>query len=93
MTRYSGGEKVKPGTYVNLGTGQFISVDEHLPMLPLAKAKYARIPVGLVFILGPIGGLAYIIFLPLAGIVSLVAYTGYKLRALFSPLSTKQVKQ
>lgn len=93
MKRYDGGEQVKPGAYVNLGTGQFTFIEGETMNLPRAKARYVRIPLGLVFILGPVAGLAYIIFLPLAGIVSLVMFTGYKLKAMLSPLVARQAKQ
>jgi hypothetical protein len=93
MKRYEGGAQVKPGAYVNLGTGQFTFIGGETASLPRAKARYARIPLALVFVLGPVAGLAYIIFIPLAGIVSLVMFTGYRLKAIFSPLAARQAKQ
>ena len=79
MKKYAGGEPVRGGIYVDLKTGQLLSFgrtdDAVLPGAP--STEYARVPVGFVFVLGPLAGLAYIIFLPLAGIGSLVILTGY----------------
>ena len=94
MKKYAGGEKVTGGTYVDLKTGQLLSFGRtDKTVLPgAASSAYARVPVGFVFILGPLAGLAYIIFLPLAGIGSLVILTGYKIRAWSATLVPKPVK-
>jgi hypothetical protein len=94
MKKYDGGESVIGGTYMDLKTGQLLSFartdDAILPGTP--SVKYVRIPVGMVFVLGPLAGLAYIIFLPLAGIGSMVILTGYKIRSWTAPLIPKPVK-
>ncbi len=95
MKTYAAGEPVKAGTYMNMGTGQFLSFEgPEKAILPAGQpAKYARIPIGLVFILGPLMGLAYIIFLPLAGIGSLAVLAVRRLRGGTLSLTPKQAKQ
>lgn len=95
MKTFDAGEPVKAGTYMNTSTGQFLSFQGPekaiLPTSPLAK--YVKVPVGLVFLLGPIFGLAYIIFVPLAGIGTLGILAVRKLRAGQVALTPKQAKQ
>ncbi len=95
MKKYVGGEQVRGGTYMDMETGQLLSfagTDE--AVLPVTRsAKYVRVPVGFVCILGPLAGLAYIIFLPLAGIASLAVLTAHKVRAWTAPLVPKHGKQ
>jgi hypothetical protein len=94
MKKFTGGEPVRGGTYVDLKTGQLLSYgrtdDAVLPGAP--SSTYARVPVGFVFILGPLAGLAYIIFLPLAGIGSLMILGAYKIRTWSATLVPKPVK-
>ena len=94
MKRFAAGEAVVAGTYMNLATGQFLSFEgPEKSILPTAHgARYARIPLGLVFVLGPLMGLAYIIFLPLAGIGSLVVLGAYKLRGGIASLTPRHAK-
>ena len=95
MKTYAAGEPVKAGTYMDLTTGQFLSFEgPEKAMLPATPAgKYVRIPVGLVFVLGPMTGLAYIIFLPLAGIGSLAMLAVHKLKGADASLTPKQAKE
>ena len=94
MKKHTGGEQVRGGTYVDVKTGQLVSFgrtdDAVLP--GTASTEYARLPVGLVLVLGPLAGLAYIIFLPLAGLGSLVIVAGYKIRAWSATLAAKPVR-
>ncbi len=95
MKTFGAGEPVKAGTYMNTSTGQFLSFQGPekaiLPTSPLAK--YIKVPVGLVFLLGPILGLAYIIFVPLAGIGTLGILAMRRLRGSAITLTPKQAKQ
>ena len=80
MKRYEGGDKVKKGTYLNLTTGEFLSLSAESSALPdPATTRYLSVPIGLVLVAGPVIGLAYIIFLPLAGIGSLVMLAAHKI--------------
>ena len=81
MQRYFGGDLIKKGTYMNTGTGQFVSFGEEAAILPgPTSARYVRVLLALVLVVGPLMGLGYIIFLPLAGFGSLVGMTAYKLK-------------
>jgi hypothetical protein len=73
MEKYGSGTKAGKGTYVNLSTGEFLVLASERDTLPDgATAKYLKVPIGLVFVAGPMIGLAYILFLPLAGLGSLL---------------------
>ena len=95
MKTYVAGAPVKAGTYMDLSTGQFLSVGgaegDRLPGKP--EARYARVPVGVVLILGPIIGLAYIIFLPLAGIGSLFVVAARRLKGAVTALTPKTARE
>jgi hypothetical protein len=79
MKKYGAGEIVRGGTYLNLGTGQLLTFDQEAAVLPEGKkTSYVRVPLALVFILGPVFGLAYIIFLPLMGIATLFMLATHK---------------
>ncbi len=95
MKTFGAGEPVKAGTYMNTSTGQFLSFQGPekaiLPTSPLAK--YVKVPVGLVFLLAPIFGLAYIIFVPLAGIGTVGILAARRLKGGTVTLTPKQAKQ
>jgi hypothetical protein len=81
MKRFEGGATVKKGAYLNTKTGEFFSLDAEKNTLPGDKtARFARVPLAFVLIAGPIVGLAYIIFIPLAGLVSLFVLAGHKVK-------------
>jgi hypothetical protein len=95
MKTYEAGATVKAGTYLDVSTGQFLTVEgsekASLPAKP--EAKYVRVPLGLVLVLGPLIGLAYIIFLPLAGIGSLVVVAIHRLKGGEASLAPKPAKE
>lgn len=79
MRRYRGRQWVKGGTYWNLVDGELITITEKGGLLPgEEQAFYIRAPLGAVMVLGPLAGLAYIIFLPLIGIVMVVNFLAHK---------------
>ena len=79
MKTFEGGTRVRQGTYVSLRTGEFVTTGGRNPVLPAQeKGEYLRVPIGMVLIAGPVIGLAYIIFLPLAGIGSLIMLAIHK---------------
>ncbi len=80
MERYLGGDAAGKGTYVDLTTGQFLSFPEATILPGTAATRYYRVPVWVVIVAGPLMGLAYIIFLPLVAIGSLVAMALYRVR-------------
>ncbi len=73
--RYCGGEKVPQGFYWNRATGEFFQSSAPGTVLPGGSDKqYIRVPAPLVLMVGPLLGLGYVIFLPLVGIVVLLAF-------------------
>ena len=79
MKRYYGTEKAPLGAYLSLSTWEFTRLEKEA-VLPGGKdARYIKVPAAMAMITGPFAGLAFIIFLPLVGIVGLVAFLGYKL--------------
>jgi hypothetical protein len=79
MKTYEGGSRTWKGNYLGLKTGEFVTVEASGNRLPGPPTlKYLRIPVGLMLVAGPLIGLAYIIFLPLASIGSVVMLAANK---------------
>ncbi len=65
MISYHGGQVVKGGCYLNFSTWEFESVASEGGILPGNKeTKYRRLPLPVVMIVGPLIGLAYIVFSP-----------------------------
>lgn len=73
MTRYPGRERVEPGIYFSFEHLSFVSMDEtgQLPGGP--ETAYRRVPAVALLVVGPLVGLAYVIFLPLISFVMLGA--------------------
>jgi len=79
MKRYFGGNNATEGVYLNLKTGEFVIPDTDSEILPGSSVdRYIKVPRGLPIIAGPIFGLGFVIFLPLAGIVGLCSFLAYK---------------
>lgn len=75
MRTYRGGERAPSGIYCGLRSGeihQFSAEETTLPGNP--EARYVRVPVLLVLVAGPLTGLAFVVFLPLVGIIGLLAF-------------------
>ena len=79
MKRYYGMEKAQPGAYLSLSTWEFTRLEKEAVLPGEKNARYIKVPAAMAMITGPFAGLAFIIFLPLVGIVGLVAFLGYKL--------------
>ncbi len=80
MRKYSSGEKAPRGVYLNLSTWELAQLHGETPVLPGAgQAQYLKVPAMLAVIVGPFAGLAFIIFLPLLGIVGGGSLLAYKL--------------
>jgi hypothetical protein len=74
MKTYSGGNKAPSGMYLNLKTGEFTHLGRIKPNLPGTDLnRFARVPGWLPFLAGPVIGLAFVIFLPFAGLVGLTS--------------------
>ncbi len=81
ITKYAGGQVVKGGIYWSLRGGEFVSVPR--PGGRLAgglQDQYLRAPMPLVMVFGPLIGLAYVVVLPLAGLLVLVPFLASRMR-------------
>ena len=79
MKRYYGREAAPRGVYLNLATGELVQLHGKVHVLPGdGGVKYVRVPAALAVIGSPFIGLAFVIFLPLAGIVGIMSVLVYK---------------
>ena len=84
MTRYHGKENVRPGIYFNLRQLAFCSMEDEGTLPGTSEDVYRSVPAIALLIVGPLVGLAYVIFLPLIGFVMLARILAGKLLALSS---------
>jgi len=75
MRRYSPGEAVPHGTYLSGKTWEIVQVSRDGEHLPGGEGTYYHTPFPLLLLLGPIIGLAFIVFLPFA-VPTLLIYRG-----------------
>jgi hypothetical protein len=66
IRKYSGGTFAPCGTYVNTKNWEFHSVPREGDRLEGEGVTYYRVPLLAVMVLGPLAGLAFILFLPVA---------------------------
>ena len=78
MKRYYGTEIGPKGVYFNRTTGEFINQGEAGVLPGDNRVMYLRVPQLMAIVLGPFTGLAFVLFLPFAGITGAVAFLGYK---------------
>jgi len=71
MKRYRGNQTVEPGLYFNLAQLSFKSVETKGPLPGSENDVYRRTPVVALLVVGPILGLAFLIFLPFIGFAML----------------------
>ena len=64
--KYSGGTFVPCGTYLNTKNWEFHGVPREGDYLEGEGVTYYRVPLLAVMVLGPLAGLAFILFLPVA---------------------------
>jgi len=68
MKRYTGGTNVKGGYYWHVGTWEIATVKGETGALPGGpKDEYFHAPVAVMFVLAPVMGAAFAIFLPFIG--------------------------
>jgi hypothetical protein len=70
MFKHTGGQRVGSGTYWDIMTGLRVDIDQEGTLPGGSGSKYVKASSGLVLLSGPILGLAYIVFLPIMGIVT-----------------------
>jgi hypothetical protein len=76
MRRYRGHQSVEPGFYFNPRRLSFASVEGEGSLPGTEQEEYLRVPALAMLVMGPLLGLAYVIFLPLAGFVMLAWIAG-----------------
>ena len=65
---YRGGQKVSPGHYWNLSTGELAMIQREGEVLPgMPARRYLRTPPFVVVLLGPLVGALYVLVLPFLG--------------------------
>jgi len=80
MKWIKGGATVPRGVYFNARMWEFVQFEKgEPPILPGDEdAKYVKVPAALTLLAGPLGGLVFVIFLPLVGIVGLATFLVYR---------------
>ncbi len=64
---HRGGELAKKGTYLDTREWEFVSIPQEGDYLPgRDDQSFVRVPLALMLVLGPILGLLFVIFLPMA---------------------------
>ena len=93
MQKYYGTEAAPKGVYLNLSTGEFAQLYGEEKVLPARKeTSYIKVPALLAALAGPFIGLAFIIFLPLTGILGTIAFVGVKAGRAVTGLTTRILK-
>ncbi len=91
MQQYLEEKELKPGYYLNLNEGEFVHISKTDPPPLKPEDKLIRIPAVGLLVLGPLIAVVYIIFLPFAGIASVVVYGGLKIkRAILAAVRTSE---
>lgn len=78
MKRYTATETVEPGLYFNARQFSFKSVDETGPLPGPAGEVFRRVPTALLLVVGPVVGLAFVVFLPFIGFATVGWLLGVK---------------
>jgi len=68
MFSYTGGQTVGSGTYWDMMSGTRVDFEKEGTLPGGNGAKYLKASSGTILLLGPIVGLAYVVFLPIIGI-------------------------
>ena len=79
MRRYRGGETVGSGLYFRPRRLSFTWVEEREALPGGPEAGYRRVPLLLLMVVGPVLGLAYVIFLPFLGFAVVTGLAAVKL--------------
>ena len=79
LATFKGGEKVPPGHYWNVDTGDQVAMTAPGSLPGGPEDRYYRIPPAGVLAMAPLLGLAYAVFLPFVGIAMVAGAVGRKL--------------
>ncbi|HEX9592805.1 MAG TPA: hypothetical protein VGB12_05585 [bacterium] len=71
---YQNGEAVTRGAYWNVATGELVHCDAATEILPGERMTYLKVHPAALLLLGPILGLAFVLFLPFIGF-AMIAHT------------------
>lgn len=93
MLRYQKGDKARRGYYLNLSNGELIHLEKDGAIPATAEGRFIRFPSLLAVIAAPFVGLAYVVFLPLTGIIAMFAYIGLKFKQTAESPDAKTAKQ
>lgn len=91
MFKHKGGDVVKGGFYWNQAQWHLENVEGKLGTLPGGdEARYARVPTLLMFVLAPLMGALFVVFLPFIGFALLIGMVAAKALGLFrkTPVAT-----
>ncbi len=69
----------KEGYYLNRATGEFIRHDQ-LDMALYPEKKYVKVPAAAIFLGAPFLSFAYVIFLPLTGLIGMAVFLGLEIK-------------
>jgi hypothetical protein len=84
MFRHKGGEVVKGGFYWNQVQWRLENVEGPFGRLRSDEdARYARVPTLLLFLVAPLMGALFVVFLPFAGFALLIGMMAGKMMGLF----------
>lgn len=87
MTNYKGGQTARKGFYLERSTGEIVQLYGDTLVLPGdSQVRYLKTPALVAMVLGSLAGLAFIIFLPMTGIVAIVGFLVSKLVRWMQPL-------
>jgi hypothetical protein len=79
MLKHTAGQKVGKGTYWELMSGQRVDFEQE-GILPGGKeALYLKTSSSAILFLGPILGVAYVMFMPIMGVVTILAFAVRKI--------------
>lgn len=78
MKTYRGGEKVEPGLYLHTREWAFKDLQDEAILPGTARDSYRRVPPAAMLVVGPVVGLAYVMFLPLVGVGMVLSLLGVK---------------
>lgn len=93
MFRHKGGEVVKGGFYWNQAHWRLDNVEGPSGVLQGdERSRYARVPTLLLFVLAPLMGALFVIFLPFAGFALLIGMIAARVMGLLSRKRTATPK-
>jgi hypothetical protein len=95
MKRFKGTETVPPGLYLNLRQVAFKSLDEEGPLPGGPGDVWRAVPTLMLLVVGPLMGLAFVVFLPLicfAMVGWLLALKSVRIAAAVTRAATRVIK-